>query len=63
MLRPALNYDAYNNTWLSSSKREDLTRFRQARYRARKAIRNTKNEWFNAKAMQIEEKRFGSKEV
>ena len=39
--------DAYN-TWLS---REDLTRFRQARYRARKAIRNAKNEWFKAKAI------------
>ena len=51
--------DAYN-TWLS---RENLTRFRQARYRARKAIRNAKNEWFKAKAMQIEEKRFGGKEV
>ena len=63
-LRPYLiaKNDAYN-TWLSSSKREDLTRFRQASYRARKAIRNAKNEWFKAKAMQIEEKRFGGKEV
>ena len=43
-------------------KQGKLTRFRQARYRARKAIRNAKNVWFKAKIMQIKEWGQGSME-
>ena len=39
-----------NTKWLASSDREDLVRFRQARGRARQAVRQAKNEWFRRKA-------------
>ena len=53
--------DAYK-TWLSSSER-DMMKFRQARYKARRPIRSTKNGWFEAKAIQLEEKHSGGKKV
>ena len=37
--------DAYNK-WLASASRDDLTNFRQARSKARQAIRAAKNTWF-----------------
>lgn len=63
-LRPylVLRNNAYR-AWLSSSKSEDLMKFKKTRYEARRAIRKAKNDWFTAKASQIDKQRFGGKEV
>ena len=42
--------DAYRK-WLSSSRREDLMKFKQARSTARRVIRRAKNEWFQLKTI------------
>ena len=54
--------DTYK-TWLSSSEREDLMKFRQARYKAGRPIRNAKNEWFKTKPIQLEGKHSGGKKA
>ena len=42
---------------------EDLSKFRQARSTARRAIRKAKNDWFQEKANEIEREKFGGKKV
>ena len=49
--------------WLASRKGDDLTRFRQARITARRAIRAAKNSWFQEKAEEAEKECFGGKKV
>ena len=63
-LRPALRNrnDAYTK-WLATSKREDLVQFKEARSLARKAIKQAKNTWFQAKADEAQRQRFGGKVV
>ena len=64
VLKPYLmaRNDAYR-MWLSSSRREDLMKFKQARSTARRVARKAKNEWFQLKAEQIERQCFGGKDV
>ena len=47
--------------WLATSKREDLVQFKEDRSVARKAIRQTKNTWFQAKADEAQRQHFGGK--
>ena len=50
-LKPVLQ--ARNNAykqWLASESKADLVKFQQARDKARQAIRNAKNTWFQQKA-------------
>ena len=42
---------------------DDHLQFRKARGEAQKAIRRAKNEWFKAKAEEVEQERFGGKKV
>ena len=51
------------NRWLSSQKQIDLRKFREARSKARKVIREAKNAWFQAKAEEAQKSRFGGKVV
>ena len=51
------------NKWLSSQKQTDLKKFREARSKARKVIREAKNAWFQAKAEEAQRSRFGGKVV
>ena len=48
-------------TWLSTGK--DHVKFKQLRGKARRAIRKEKNDWFVAKATEIERGSFGGVEV
>ena len=50
-------------TWLATGKAKDHDRFKQARGEARRAIRKAKNDWFVAKATEIERGSFGGVEV
>jgi len=50
-------------TWLATSKEEDYVKFKQARGEARRAIRKAKNDWFVAKATEVERGTFGGVEV
>ena len=63
-LKPLLKRrnDAYSR-WLGSRKQADLTRFREARGEARRAVRSAKNAWFLEKAKEVERERFGGKKV
>ena len=49
--------------WLGTGKQEDLVKFREARGEARRAVRTAKNEWFLAKAEEVEREKFGGKKV
>ena len=49
--------------WLGTGKQEDLVKFREARGEARRAVRTAKNEWFLAKAEEVEREKFGGKRV
>ena len=49
--------------WLGTRRPEDLSKFRQARSTAKRAIRKAKNDWFQEKAREIERERFGGKKV
>ena len=51
------------NKWLSSQEQIDLRKFREARSKARKVIREAKNVWFQAKAEEAQKSRFGGKVV
>jgi len=51
------------NKWLASANRDDLTNFRQARSRARLAIRTAKNTWFQQHAELVEKEKLGGKIV
>ena len=64
VLKPYLmaRNDAYRMR-LSSSRREDLMKFKQARSTDRRVARKAKNEWFQLKAEQIERQCFGGKDV
>lgn len=63
-LKPLLQHrnDAYRR-WLNSKKSVDLSRFKEARNASRRAVRNTKNRWFQEKAEEAERERFGGKKV
>ena len=63
-LRPQLQKrnDVYKR-WLASGKERDLMKFRAARNDVRRSIRAAKNNWFKAKALEIEGERFGGKKV
>ena len=63
-LRPLLDRrnEAYAR-WLGSGRQVDLTRFREARGEARRAVRKAKNAWFLEKAEEVERERFGGKKV
>ena len=54
-LKPLLTRrnDAYSR-WLGSGKQPDLTRLREARGEARRAVRSAKNAWFLEKAKEVE---------
>ena len=59
-LKPVLQ--ARNNAyrqWLASENKADLVKFQQARGKARQAIHNAKNTWFQQKAQMIEKEKFG----
>lgn len=63
-IKPLLVYrNAAYTKWLSSGRQQDLVCFREARDRARKAVREAKNAWFLMKAEEVEKGRFGSKAV
>ncbi len=47
--------------WLGTKSVMDLSRFRQARNDARRAIRKAKNDWFQDKASEVETESFGGK--
>ena len=49
--------------WLGTGKQEDLVKFREARGEARRAVRTAKNEWFLAKAEEVEREKCGGKKV
>lgn len=49
--------------WLATGDRRELVKFREARGRARLAVRKAKDEWFRRKAQEAERERFGGKEV
>ena len=49
--------------WLATKRLADQLRFRQARGAARQAIRDAKNRWFQAKAVEAQRARFGGKVV
>ena len=51
------------NKWLSTQKQVDLNKFKEARSKARKIIREAKNTWFQAKAEEAQSSRFGGKVV
>ncbi|XP_065886632.1 uncharacterized protein [Dysidea avara] len=63
-LNPFLQHrnDLYT-TWLATGNAKDHDRFKQARGEARRAIRKAKNDWFVAKAAEIERGSFGGVEV
>ena len=50
-------------SWISTGKQKDYVRFKQARGEVRRAIRRAKNDWFVAKAAEIERGSFGEVEV
>ena len=54
--------DAYTK-WLATSKREDLMQFKEAKSVARKAIRQEKNAWCQAKANESQRQCFEGKVV
>ena len=49
--------------WLASRKGDDLTRFKQARITAWRAIRTAKNSWFQEKEEEAEREGFRGKKV
>ena len=55
--------NAAYSKWLGTGNTEDLSKFRQARSTARRAIRKAKNDWFQEKDNEIERERFGGKKV
>ena len=55
--------DAAYSRWVRTGNMEDLSKFRQARYTARRAIRKAKNDWFQKKASEVEGEWFGGKKV
>ena len=63
-LQPLLKVrnEAYSR-WLGTRKQVDLTKFREARGEARRAVRRAKNAWFLEKAEEVERGRFGGKMV
>ena len=61
-LQPLLvAWNAAYSRWVRTVIMEDLSKFRQARCTARRAIRKAKNEWFQKKASEIEGERFGGR--
>jgi len=63
-LQPLLMYrnEAYNN-WINTGKYDDLIAFKKARGEARRAVKETKNRWFQEKAATVEQGQFGGKLV
>ena len=49
--------------WLANTNRQYLVKFREARSRARQAVRRVKNEWFRRKEKEAKRKHFRGKEV
>ena len=63
-LRPKLrNRNEAYTKWLATSKRKDPVHFKEAVCVARKAIRQAKNAWFQAKADEAQRQHFGRKVV
>ena len=63
-LRPKLrNKNDDYIKWLATSKGEDLLQFKEARSVARKAIRQVRNAWFQAKADEAQRQYFGGRVV
>ena len=58
-LKPLLTCrnEAYSR-WLGTGRQEDLTKFREARGIAKRAVRRAKNIWFQRKAGEIERENF-----
>ena len=63
-IRPYLQMrNAAYTRWLASNNQCDLAEFREARGRARAAVRRSKSDWFRRVAAKVERERFGGKEV